>query len=264
MSDKFYVGYLEASPETARRMKRIAVGLVVLAGAVAALLAIATGPFDRAAYEYATERAWQGKLEATPVPVLIATTFPIASSPFGTIERFPLVAQGKHGVDALIAGFDGVAVRLKGKRIVRQGTTMLEVVPGTIERFEPSLPADGKPAPASQIEDLGRATFSGEIVDSKCFLGVMNPGRLEVHRACAIRCIAGGIPPMLFAREKDGREAHLLLVDPGGRPLNDRVLGFVARPVTISGRLERRDTLYYLYVGDILLFPTEIQRGQER
>jgi hypothetical protein len=248
MSDAFYVGYLPPPPQTARRMKRVAIVLVGLAACVAVALAVATGPFDRARFDYATERAWQGKIEAAPVPVLIATT-PVAGSPFGAIERFPLVAQGKHGADALIAGLDGAIVQLKGKRIVRDGTTMLEVVPGTIERFEPPVPADGKPAPASQIEDLGLATFSGEIVDSKCFLGVMNPGRLEVHRACAIRCIAGGIPPMLFVRKEDGREAHLLLVDANGQPMNDRVLGLIARPVTIAGRLERRDTLYYLFAN---------------
>jgi len=247
MSDNFYVGYLEPKPETARRLRRLAATLVVLAAVVATALAIATGPFDRAVYEYGTEREWKGRLEAAPYPVLIATTRAVPDSPFGASERFPLVAQGKHGADALIAGLDGVTVRLKGRRIVRQRTTMLEVVPGTIERFEQPLTVNGKPAPASEIEDLGSKTFSGEIVDSKCFLGVMNPGRLEVHRACAIRCIAGGIPPMLFVREKDGREAHLLLVDANGQPVNDRVLGLVARPVTIVGRLERRDTLYYLY-----------------
>ena len=247
MSDTFYVGYLEPPPETARRMKRVAFGLIVFAALVATALAIATGPFDRSHYEYASEREWQGRLELSPVPVLIATTYPVAGSPFGAIERFPLVAQGKHGADLLVAGFGGAAVRFKGRRIVRDGTTMLEIVPGTIERFEQTLPQGGTPAPASKIEDLGRVTYSGEIVDSKCFLGVMYPGRLEVHRACAIRCIAGGIPPMLFVREKDGREAHLLLVDANGQPVNDRVLGLVARPVTIVGRLERRDTLYYLY-----------------
>ncbi len=251
MSDTFYVGYLAMPPATARRLKRVAGALVVLAAVVATALAIATGPFDRATYEYGKESTWRGKLEATPVPVLIATTTPVTGSPFETVERFPLVAQGKHGADAMLAGLDGATLRLKGKRIMREGTTMLEVVPGTIARDESSLPADGAPAAASHIEDLGRATFSGEIVDAKCFLGVMNPGRLEVHRACAVRCIAGGIPPMLFVRGEQGREAHLLLVDANGRPMNDRVLGLVARPVTIVGRLERRDNLHYLYVDTL-------------
>jgi hypothetical protein len=247
MSDSFYVGYLATPEAMARRLKRLARGLLVLAAVVATALAIATGPFDRATYEFGKERTWRGKLEASPVPVLIATTTPAAGSPFETAERFPLVAQGKHGADAMVAGLDGATVQLKGKRIMRAGTTMLEIVPGTIERYQPSLPADGAPAAALQVEDLGRATFSGEIVDAKCFLGVMNPGRLEVHRACAIRCIAGGVPPLLFVHEEHGREAHLLLVDANGQPLNERVLGLVARPVTIVGRLERRDNLHYLY-----------------
>jgi hypothetical protein len=79
----------------------------------------------------------------------------------------------------------------------------------------------------------------------------MNPGRLEVHRACAIRCIAGGIPPMLFARDEHGGEAHLLLLDAQGRPVNDRVLGVVGRPIEVEGRLERRDELFYLYADRI-------------
>lgn len=247
MSDEFFVGYLAMPPETGRRMRYLAIGLVAAAGCVAVVLGLATGPFDRAAFEYGTEREWKGTLEAAPVPVLVAKAEAAPGSPFGVLVRYPLVAQGKHGAGPSVAGFDGVAVRFRGKRITRGETTMIEVVPGTIDRDQPSLPADGRPAPASSIEDLGRSTFAGEIVDSKCFLGVMNPGRLEVHRACALRCIAGGIPPMLFAHDDQGREAHLLLVDATGGPLNDRILDFVARPVTIVGRLERRDGLYYLY-----------------
>jgi hypothetical protein len=247
MSDAFYVGYLDPAPETARRTRRWAGMLVVLAGIVATALAVATGPFDQATYEYGSEREWQGTLEAAPYPVLITMTHAAANSPFGAYERYPLVAEGKHGADALINGLEGQPVRLKGRRIVRKGSTMLEVVPGTIERFQPAVPVAGTPGPVYQVEDLGPRTFSGEIVDSKCFLGVMNPGRLEVHRACARRCIAGGIPPMLFVRESDGKEEHLLLVDSKGLALNDRVLDLVARPVTIEGRLERRDDLYYLY-----------------
>jgi len=247
MSDEFFVGYLAIPTETWRRMRRVALGLVAIAGCAAFVLALATGPFDRASFEYGTERDWKGTLEASPVPVLIARADSSPGSPFGALVRYPLVAQGKHGAGPSVAGLDGAAVHFRGKRIVRGDTTMLEVVPGTIERDRTPLPADGRPAPASSVEDLGRSTYVGEIVDSKCFLGVMNPGRLEVHRACAQRCIAGGIPPMLFARDDRGREAHLLLVDAAGAPLNDRILGLVARPVTIEGRLERRDTLFYLY-----------------
>jgi hypothetical protein len=247
MSDEFFVGYLATPPRTARRMKRAAASLLLLAAGAAAMLALATGPFDRAVYEYGKAGSWEGTIEAAPVPTLIVAGREDARSPFAAPTRYPLVAEGKHGALQAVAAFDGAAVRLKAARIVREGTTMLELVDGAIERASPALPSDGRPAPASRIEDLGRSTFSGEIVDSKCFLGVMNPGRLEVHRACAARCIAGGIPPMLFSTDARGREAHLLLVDAAGRPVNDRVLDVIARPVTITGRLERRDNLFYLY-----------------
>jgi len=247
VSDDFFVGYLPAPPAAARRMRRVAAALVMMAGVVAVVLALATGPFDRALFEYGREREWKGTVELAPVPVLIAQAEDASGTPFRAAVRFPLVATGKHGAGPLVASFDGAAVRLRGTRIAREGTTMIEVVPGTVERDAPALPEDGRPAPASRVEDLGRSTFVGEIVDSKCFLGVMNPGRLEVHRACAMRCIAGGIPPILFAHDDAGREAHLLLVDANGGPLNDRILDFVARPITIDGRLERRDSLYYLY-----------------
>ena len=235
MSDDFFVGYLPTPPAAARRMRWVIVGLVVEAACVAAILAIATGPFDRATFEYGRPRAWRGTIQALPVPVLITAD---------GRERLPLVATGKHGAGPLVAGLEGVAVRLTATRIMRGATTMLEVVPGTIER-------DGLPAPVREAEDRGRGTFTGEIVDSKCFLGVMNPGRLEVHRACARRCIAGGIPPMLFGRDDSGREAHLLLVDPEGRSINDRVIDYVGREVTVDGRLERRDGLDYLYVFSV-------------
>ena len=41
----------------------------------------------------------------------------------------------------------------------------------------------------------GPVTVSGEIVDSKCFLGVMVPGAGKTHKECASLCLRGGIPP---------------------------------------------------------------------
>ncbi|HEX4823904.1 MAG TPA: hypothetical protein VFV19_06300 [Candidatus Polarisedimenticolaceae bacterium] len=239
--EPFFVGYLPAPESARRRMWRTALVFIVALGGLAALVAASTGPFDRSLFEFDQVREYRGTLEAHPVPA-VSIVDPGARSPFG-VRRLLLVAPGKHGAATIAEAFDGAQVTLRGKRIARDGREMIEVVEGSIARA--SVP--GVPVPAASIDDLGTWTLSGEIVDGKCFLGVMNPGRLEVHRACAIRCISGGIPPLLYARDSSGREAEVVLVSSTGAPVNREVLDLVARPVSITGRLERRDDLYYLY-----------------
>ena len=78
-------------------------------------------------------------------------------------------------------------------------------------------------------------TLEGEIVDSKCYLGTMKPARWKPHRACAINCIAGGVPPLFVVELADGTRTHYLLVDAENKPINDRVLNYVAEPVRITG-----------------------------
>ncbi len=64
--------------------------------------------------------------------------------------------------------------------------------------------------------DLGAVTLTGEIVDTKCHLGVMNPGEGKVHRDCAVRCISGGAPPVSGA-DQEGDTRLLLLTGADGR-----------------------------------------------
>ena len=93
---------------------------------------------------------------------------------------------------------------------------------------------------------LGQQTLVGEIVDSKTYLGVMNPGQLTTHRACAIRCISGGIPPVLFVRQTNGPALYFLLVSRDGKPVNKQVLNLVAEPVQITGAVERQGEMLIL------------------
>jgi len=86
----------------------------------------------------------------------------------------------------------------------------------------------------------------GEIVDGKCFLGVMNPGATKVHRACAVRCISGGAPPILWVRDRAGAEAYLTLTGEDGRPVGPEILDVVAEPVEVTGRVERVGDRWYL------------------
>jgi hypothetical protein len=93
---------------------------------------------------------------------------------------------------------------------------------------------------------LGEVTFEGEIIDSKCFLGVMKPGGGKVHRACARLCLLGGVPPMLAVKNQQGERLGYLLMNEDGSsasiPLSDKV----AVPVRLSGTLLQRGELQYV------------------
>ena len=91
--------------------------------------------------------------------------------------------------------------------------------------------------PAGEPTELERGTYRGEIVDSKCFLGVMKPGNLKPHRDCAVRCISGGVPPVLLVRGADGRASYLLLAGPNGEAVGGELLDHVAEPIEIAGRV---------------------------
>jgi hypothetical protein len=104
---------------------------------------------------------------------------------------------------------------------------MVEVVPGSVRAMKRG------PAVVS-VNTLGEETLTGEIVDSKCYLGVMNPGRTKVHRDCAARCISGGIPPAFVTTD-----GFYLLVGGDGRPLQHEVLGWVGETIQVRGEVLR-------------------------
>ena len=84
--------------------------------------------------------------------------------------------------------------------------------------------------------------LTGEIVDSKCYFGVMNPGNGKVHRDCAVRCISGGIPPAFLVRDANGQTVTLLLAN-----WKPELLNHIAEPITIRGRLSRSSGRLTLY-----------------
>lgn len=229
--DDFYVGYLPEAPAGLARWIRVRVTLLLALVAVLALvLVLSQQPFAVASFEFGTTRSFEGVLQEHPYPTLLV------DRPGGGSSPFLLVAFGKHGADTLagIREQDGRRARVDGTLVYRDDQTMLEVTTLVV------LPPDGRMIPFPRTDDLGVHTFRGEIVDSKCFLGVMKPGNLKPHRACATRCISGGIPPVLLVRDPDGTVSYLLLTDADGSPINDRILHLVAEPIEVTGRLVRR------------------------
>lgn len=228
--EEFYVGYQPQAPTgLGRFLKWLTAGLWLTGMTVAAVVVLGQQPFAAAVFEFGTVRAFEGTLVTAPVPMLVVER-PGASA--ATSSAYALVNPGKVGVTG-VDHLNGQRVRVDGTLIYRDDQTMIEIVPATLAAV-----GAGR-SPKREVVNLGEHRFVGEIVDSKCFLGVMNPGHLKPHRACATRCISGGIPPILLVRRPDGTARHLLLVGPEGEAINKQVLEYVAEPVEISGHLER-------------------------
>jgi hypothetical protein len=226
---EFFVGYLpQVPPGLSLFLRGVVAALAVTTLAAAVILIAGQAPFADARFEYGHPRDYEGVLATWPYPMLITPS-----------QRYLLVAPGKHGFST--PGLDGRRIQLSGTLIRRGGDQMLEVEPESV-RAVAGATSETTPAPM----DLGDVVLSGEIVDSKCFLGVMNPGHGKVHRDCAVRCISGGVPPAFLVRDAGGTARVLLLSGRDGRRLGREILDFVAEPLTISGRLKKQDTTLLL------------------
>ena len=222
-NEEFYIGYAPRPPgRIARRTFQTVVGLNALAATVALTLLFAQQPFARSTFEYQEYREFAGELELKPYPTLL-----VARPGGKDYSRYLLVAPGKHGADAEVRRFAGEAVRLRGSLVYRDGHTMVELVPGSVQVLKEG-------SAGVSLATLGEVTLMGEIVDSKCYLGVMNPGRTKVHRDCAARCISGGIPPAFVTAD-----GFYVLVGGDGRPVQHEVLDWVGETIEVTGTVQR-------------------------
>jgi hypothetical protein len=243
MKEEFYIGWeAKAAPGIGKTARNAAFGLLLFASLAAAALAVSQRMVGTSVFEWGTHKTFSGLFVAQPYPCLLVPR-PGNTSRQQRFSTYCLVAQWKFGLDpATVAQFDGHPVTLQGTLIYRDNQTMIEVVDHSIHLTNSAaLPPAGQ-----ESVPLGRQTFVGEIVDSKCFFGVMNPGQLAPHRACAIRCLSGGCPPVFLVRQRTGPPLCLLLVSADGKPVNQQVLGLVAEPVEITGDVERQGELLIL------------------
>ena len=233
---EFYVGYQAKAPAgIALGIKLLLASLLCLVVVVALVLSASQAPLGAGKFEFRNYREFTGIILAEPYPRLLVER-PGETPDQSSYSSWLLVAPFKFGADELIAGHVGEKVTLQGALIYRDGQTMLELLPDSISTAKPPAPFAGRPA-----EVLGQVRLNGEIVDSKCYLGVMKPGNAKTHRACAVRCISGGVPPLLVVRTPAGNRSYYQLVDVNGAPVNQRILDKIAVPVQISGELVRYD-----------------------
>ncbi len=234
-----YVGYIARAPKWVRRFVRPWLVASVTAGLVVAVLSSAfQNRFAPSVYEYQSFRTFSGTLMASPYPMLLVDR---VGEPLGaeTVSVYPLTVFGKVDADEAVASFSGRRVELEGELIYRDGQTMLQL--------SDSPPrAIGESAEDQRLELVGDITVTGEIVDSKCYLGVMKPGRDKPHRACASLCIRGGVPPMLVVDEIGGGRRHYILMSGDGRANGRDLLDLVAELVRVTGEMYRLGDTHFI------------------
>ena len=254
--DDFYVGYLPKAPGSlARWLRRGIITLLILFVLVAVFVAGNQYHFASTNFEYGQPTELKGVVSLTPVPMLTIETGKDLQGKAVT-QSVLLVNFGKSGVEGIfkdvekglekpLADFE---FTLSGTLIYGEGKTVFELTDqhASIIGHTPL----NKPYSKSRQKDLGEQTAYGEIIDPKCYFGVMKPGFGKVHRSCAIRCIAGGISPVIVKKNDDGTRQFILLAGNENTTESSVISKLAGRQVTITGHLTQMDDWLVLKYND--------------
>jgi nitrite reductase/ring-hydroxylating ferredoxin subunit/DMSO/TMAO reductase YedYZ heme-binding membrane subunit len=238
--DSFYIGWSEQLD--ASQLKAIKKFLTITVSTAVLFLFVFTNKQHRianSAYLYGHQEQFTGVINSQPFPhmVYISGRDSYGNPNYAVV---PLVNAFKFGAADIIQKFlkqhPAGQAQIKGTIINRYDdstkTFLMELTSG--EKAIQSV--ENSSIPTIKEIASGEVTIRGEIIDPKCYIGAMNPGQGKTHRSCAIRCISGGIMPMLVYRE-NGKEKYAVILGLNRESINQKVLPFVAEPVQITGQL---------------------------
>lgn len=254
-NDEFYIGWMAAAPNGfsvwIKKYLFLFLSLVIVLGI---LIALSQKKFGTGNFEFGTLTEVKGIYFEKPVAVLkVADGKDIwGNENFITV---PLIGFGKHGADGVIAELEKEKnISLEGKEVTFNGTLLyndgklLMQIDANDQPLISVTDTKNNAAVLTRTKELGMLDIKGEIVDPKCFFGVMKPGEGKPHKDCAIRCILGGIPPVLKVTNDEGRQNYYLIVGPNGEKMNEAVQDYVASPVTIHAKAVEYGDWIVLYV----------------
>ncbi|MEO8112427.1 MAG: hypothetical protein ABI594_20430 [Ginsengibacter sp.] len=254
-NSEFYIGWMPNAPgKFAKHVKKVVLVLGVLVITISIVLALSQKKFDTGNFEFGTLTEVKGILSKTPVPNLkIVSGKDIWGNP--NYITAVLVGYGKHGADGIINDLESeYKTTLDKKEIIVKGTLLYNDGKLIIQIAAQDKPlvrigeavTSGDLVP--KIKELGVQKVRGEIIDPKCYFGVMKPGEGKPHRDCAIRCILGGISPLMHVVNDKGESNYYLVVGPNGEKMNESVQDYVAEPIELNARLVQYDDWIVMYV----------------
>jgi len=233
--DEFFVGYISKMPtHTAKKLLWcVIIGALAMAS-IAIVLILNQREFANTIFHSGEFTTLKGYLYKTPIPRLkVEKQSGIGVSESG--QNILLVGEGKFGASATIAGYElqlgnieGKQIELTGELIQGYGKSLMQISSNHIPEIVSNEVHSG-----FGFQELGKVTIEGEIVDPKCFFGAMKPGFGKTHLSCAIRCLSGGIPPVIYSTEK---EDFYFILDENKQPMPSLLFSIMSDRVKLSGR----------------------------
>ena len=247
--EPLYVGYLPMPAGHRRFLVRLLVvlglSIIALAGVIAHFQRAPAAP---GAYQGSARnvRVFDGVLYTQPYGIL-RVPGDTADAPTQTLL---LTTGGKSGVAHLVTGLDGRSVQMKGTLRGRHGRHVfaMDTNFGIREIEMAATQRERLERPEARADSAGERILRGEIIDPKCFTGAMKPGDGKAHKACAINCLRGGIPPMFVTRDPKGQETFYLLQDQGGGAILEPLIPLVGDPVEVRGQVFQQGDMSLLRI----------------
>ncbi len=260
---EFYIGWQDEMPKGNKRfLKKVLIPLFIVIPLLAIAIVFFQRSFSKNQADWDAMKEVTGTYYHTPVPMLVAEA---GSLPDSLSRDILLVGYGKFGAEGIMNSIQERTENLHGKRISLQGIllhgdgkTLMQVSDEgkeLIKIFKNDSVAQALP----QTDAKETIALRGEILDPKCYFGVMKPGEGKIHKSCAIRCISGGIPPV-FRQKKgntDQSNRYFIILDKEGHKINKEVLQYVAEDVHITGETNTLFGWDVLYIN-----PDEIQKQE--
>nr|WP_299343216.1 hypothetical protein [Allomuricauda sp.] len=243
--DEFYIGYVDAVGD---RTKKSTKAFVLITIGVLLLFAFLFGFFQRPAvnssFDFDTATKVSGTYYEMPYPMLRVE---LAES---TYKNILLLGFGKFGANSYLndirskeGNLEGKHLSIEGNLIYYNGKTLMQI--DDSQKIVMTSKQKRNPVVA---ESLGEKVVEGEIVDPKCYFGVMKPGYGKIHRSCAALCISGGIPPVLVSSDPEAISDYFLLTDLKGNPIHKDILPYIGQPSRLKGKVEKLEDWHVMRI----------------
>jgi methionine sulfoxide reductase heme-binding subunit len=271
----FYIGWQANAASVFKQFaKKASISITVITLLAAILISFNQQHIASSYFTDGNPPSYKGQLIAVPFPAIRTIAGKdIYGNP--VIKTYPLVNTWKRGADGAVISFlrthgNNSFVQITGATIESDGMQLIQLNNGgqsiscgnthtengkdtsccSVECFTkknidllnndntPILPVNSTPFfPPADLKPLGNVALKGEIIDPKCYFGAMNPGQGKPHRSCAVRCIEGGIMPVLKYKEAGGKTGYAIIMGENGEPVNQLIGYAVGEPVILKGKL---------------------------